>query len=275
MILDQAHPTAILYRQKKFMIDHVIDRICNHRGGARMIEAALVLVCKRPASGMGKQRLAASMGREAANCVAEALLACSLEDVQDWPGPVVIAPSHTADYVWAGRLLPYKRQKVCVQPQTDGNLGQRLNALDTVLRDGGLEQLIYIGSDAPALAAADYTEARKALLEYDVVLKRAVDGGVVLMGNRRPWPSLSALPWSTADLGSTLADCCRAAGQSVAILSEGFDVDRQDDVVHLITALKTDQRPARRALHLLASDLVKSTESIDSIDQKEESHVQF
>lgn len=237
-----------------------------------MTKAALVLVCKRPASGMGKQRLAASMGREAANCIGEALLACSLEDAQDWPGPVVIAPSHTADYAWAGRLLPYKRQKVRVQPQTCGNLGQRLNALDTVLRDGGLEHLIYIGSDAPALAAVDYTAAREALLEYDVVLKRAVDGGVVLMGSRRPWPSLSGLPWSTADLGSTLADCCRAAGQSVVILPEGFDVDRQDDVVHLITALKTDQRPARRALHRLTSDLVKS---MDSMDQSEESHVQF
>ena len=40
-----------------------------------MTEAALVLVCKRPASGIGKQRLAASIGGEAANHIAEALLA--------------------------------------------------------------------------------------------------------------------------------------------------------------------------------------------------------
>jgi hypothetical protein len=147
------------------MINHVIDRIFNKHERVRIAKAALVLVCKRPASGRGKQRLAASMGREAANCIAEALLACSLEDAQDWPGPVVIAPSHAADYVWAGGLLPYRRQKIRVQPQTVGNLGQRLNALDSVLRHGGLDQLIYIGSDAPALAAADYTAVREALLE--------------------------------------------------------------------------------------------------------------
>lgn len=237
-----------------------------------MTEAALVLVCKRPASGIGKQRLAASMGREAASCIAEALLACALEDAHDWPGAVVIAPSQTADFAWADALLPHKGQKIRVQPQTEGNLGQRLNALDKALRDGGLEQLIYIGSDAPALGVGDYAAACEALLESDVVLKRAVDGGVVLMGSRLAWPTLGGLPWSTASLGSSLARCCGAAGRSVAILPEGFDVDRQDDVVHLLAALKTDQRPARRALHLLASDLVKS---MNAVDPGERRHVEF
>ena len=51
----------------------------------------LVLVCKRPALGIGKQRLAAKVGQELALQIAEALLACALEDVLAWPGSVVIA----------------------------------------------------------------------------------------------------------------------------------------------------------------------------------------
>src|SRR5512134_154575 len=104
-----------------------------------MTEAALVLVCKRPAVGIGKQRLAASIGGEAANRIAEALLACALEDAGAWPGPVIIAPADPADHAWASALLPLARVrlKIRVELQAEGNLGQRLNALDHKLRGSG------------------------------------------------------------------------------------------------------------------------------------------
>jgi hypothetical protein len=110
------------------------------------------------------------------------------------------------------------------------------------------------------------------LPKYETVLKPAVDGGVVLMASRRHWPALGGLAWSTARLGADLVRCCRAAGQSIAELAHSFDVDEKDDIVRLITALKSDQRPARRALHLLACELVQVK---DSMDTEEESHVRF
>lgn len=234
---------------------------------AGMTGVALVLVCKRPALGIAKQRLAASLGREAAMRIAEALLACALEDAGDWAGPVVIAPAHPSDYAWAGTLLPQSRPNVYIQPQATGNLGQRLNSLDRELRGMGLEQLVYIGSDAPALAAADYAAVSNALPYYDSVLMPAEDGGVVLMANRLEWPMLSGLPWSTTRLGTALADCCRAVGQSVATLRRSFDVDEQDDLIRLETALSMDQRPARRALRALVCDLVQQS------PQREAGHV--
>ena len=154
-----------------------------------MAELVLVLVCKRPALGIAKQRLAASVGQEGARRVAEALLACALEDAREWPGPVVIAPAHASDYAWAS-LLPQLQPKIHIVPQTEGNLGQRLNAVDHSLRERA-GALIYIGSDAPALVAADHAAAREALLNHDIVLKPAADGGVVLMGSRRSWPMLT------------------------------------------------------------------------------------
>jgi glycosyltransferase A (GT-A) superfamily protein (DUF2064 family) len=226
-----------------------------------MTEIALVLVCKRPAPGIGKQRLAASLGPETANRIAEALLACALEDAGDWPGPVVIAPAHTSDCAWAGTLLPRLRSKVRIQPQATGNLGQRLNVLDQELRGAGMEQLVYIGSDAPALTALDYAEVSDAMLDHDTVLMPAEDGGVVLMASRGPWPTLSGLPWSTARLGAALADCCRAAGQSVAMLTHGFDVDEPEDLFRLPAVLRMDRRPARRALHAVACDLIQLREA--------------
>lgn len=229
--------------------------------------AALVLVCKRPASGIGKQRLAASVGREAALQIAEALLACALEDAANWAGPVVIAPAHPSDHAWADTLLPRSRPNVYIKPQAAGNLGQRLNGLDRELRGMGLEQLVYIGSDAPALTAADYAAVSDVLPHYDSVLMPAEDGGVVLMASRHEWPVLGDLPWSTTRLGTSLADCCRAAGQSVATLKHSFDVDEHHDLVRLAAALRTDQRSARRALRALVSDLVQQGQ------QREADHV--
>lgn len=221
-----------------------------------MTEIALVLVCKRPTLGIAKQRLATCLGRVTAKRIADSLLACALEDARDWQGPVVIAPADISDDAWAASLLPQLQPKIHIVLQANGNLGQRLNVIDHKLRARGLEQLVYIGSDAPALTAADYAAARAALLHHDSVLKPAADGGVVLMGSRQRWPMLDALPWSTGNLGSALAGCCRATGQSLAILSRGFDVDEEQDIFRLIEELKADQRPARCALHELACDIV-------------------
>ena len=224
-------------------------------------EAALVLVCKRPGYGIGKQRLAATLGREAANQVAQSLLRCALEDAHDWPGPVIVAPAHPQDHSWAETLLTgikWKGRKVHVLPQTTGNLGQRLNILDLELRQMGLEQLVYIGSDAPSLNPVHYAEVRDALQQTDTVLIPAEDGGVVLMASRQNWPVLSDLPWSTAHLGAGLARRCSAAGRSITILKHGYDVDEHADLARLVVSLALDPRPARRALHKLACSLVQS-----------------
>lgn len=221
-----------------------------------MKSPALVIVCKRPMPGFGKQRLVASLGVEVTQRVAEALLNCALEDACSWEGPVVIAPASGEDVTWASTLLPQTQSRVWVQPQVAGNLGQRLNALDFELRSKEMEQLIFIGSDSPALAEADYMAVTGALQHHDTVLMPAVDGGVVLMASCCPWPSLRALPWSSDQLGAALADCCRRAGQLIATLNEGSDVDELSDLIRLATMLADDLRPARRTLHQLVVSII-------------------
>lgn len=218
---------------------------------------ALVLVCKRPSLGHGKQRLARFLGLETTQRVAEALLACAVEDAASWPGPVIIAPASRHDSDWAIALLQPFQPQTLVIPQVSGNLGQRLKALDLTLRRQGIgiNQLVYIGSDAPNLSLADYSIVRERLQQYDTVLKPAIDGGVVLMSSCCEWPELSDLPWSTDKLAMALADACQAAGHSVCILEKGSDVDELDDFMRLTTQLAKDQRPARRALHQLVCDI--------------------
>lgn len=223
-----------------------------------MDETTLILVCKKPAPGIGKQRLAANLGNEMTQKVAEALLACALEDACNWFGPVVIAPASTADIEWARAFSAPIPSSVAVVPQIAGNLGQRLNALDKTLRAQGMKQLVFIGSDSPGLDTADYAAARAALQYADIVLIPALDGGVVLMASRCAWPDLSALPWSSDQLGAALIDACHSAKQSVKTLGQGADVDEFGDFVKLINLLKHDQRPARRVLLELTKNIIST-----------------
>ena len=227
--------------------------------------ATLVVFCKRPHPGQGKQRISAALGARLTAELAGLLLDTALEDAADWPGPVVIAPAAEADRDWAAALPG--RHSVCCQP--DGNLGERLNGVDRQLRDGGATCLIYIGSDAPLLNPAYFAAARQALMSNDVVLGPAEDGGVVLMGSRQGWPELAGLPWSGQKLGESLELICRASGQTVKYLPASYDIDFAHDLPRLFTDLATDERPARRRLSAwLAANRLNRTAADDAHESR-------
>jgi glycosyltransferase A (GT-A) superfamily protein (DUF2064 family) len=206
----------------------------------------LVVFCRRPAPGIGKRRLARELGETVTLTLSELLLATALEDLTEWPGPKVLAPSEPQDVDWA-RALPVFADDVVAQP--DGNLGVRLAGVDRVLRARGHTHILYIGSDAPVLGPADYRRARAALAAFDVVLGPALDGGVTCLGSRNQWPELAHLPWSGTELHAALQNVCESAGQTVENLPPRYDVDVPADLRRLCTDLVADVRPARRALY--------------------------
>lgn len=213
---------------------------------------ALVLFCRRPMPGEGKRRLAHALGEELALVIAEALLACALEDAASWRGRLLISPARAEDAPWAGSLLG---RPVEVVPQGEGNLGERIGAVDAAVRCGGRGRVLFIGSDAPAMRGGDLEAAAAALDDADVVLIPASDGGVTLMGSRRPWPPLADLPWSESALGAALGRRCAAAHLTVVGLPASFDIDEIADLPPALAALGDDPRPARRRLHALLSTL--------------------
>ena len=222
----------------------------------------LVLMCKRPKLHQGKQRLAQTLGADAAFEIAKLLLDCAIEDAQAWSGDVVLAVAHQEDVAWAQTLVDKKLSsgannagvnKASVIFQGAGNLGDRLNAIDQTLRrqnkcQQGHLSTVFIGTDAPMLRQAHYLGLNEMLATNDVVLNMAADGGVVIMSNSKPWPKLSDLPWSSPYLGASLAACCHSWGLSVAYHTPGYDIDEKVDLVTLQQDLKDDSRPARQAL---------------------------
>jgi rSAM/selenodomain-associated transferase 1 len=206
----------------------------------------LVVFCRRPALGSGKRRLARELGDPATLAISELLLATTLEDVATWAGHRVIAPAEPGDEAWV-RSLPVPVDAVL--PQPSGNLGVRLAGVDRVLRDQGHTRLLYIGSDAPVLAHADYLAACHALTTHDVVLGPALDGGVTFLGGRQAWPELAHLPWGSETLHAALQAICERAGLTVRNLPPRYDVDVPADLRRLCADLAGDVRPARLALY--------------------------
>lgn len=218
--------------------------------------AALVLFCRRPARGVGKQRLARALGESPALAIATALLECALEDVAAWPGALIISPACREDLGWAEALIARPKQLI---PQPQGNLGQRLRQVDAETRRLGFDRVLFIGSDAPSLQLGDLLAAGDALAEADVVLIPAADGGVALMGSRTAWPDLAGLPWSEAGLADALERECRASGRTLARLGSSYDIDEVSDLARAVQALGDDLRAARKRLRLL---LVQACDAI-------------
>ncbi len=215
--------------------------------------ATLVLLCKRPLAGQGKQRLAATFGAEETLFLAEGFLHCALEDLMAWPGAVVLVPASQGDRDWAEQLISALAVKnlanATVVPQHQGNLGHRIIELDRQLLKLGHQRRVYIGSDAPILSPRHYQQVLNQLGQAEVVLSSADDGGVTIMATTAPWPAaLTDLPWSTDRLGQALADCCRDQGLTVGYIEPSYDIDFEVDLTRLQIDLEQDQRPARQQL---------------------------
>lgn len=198
----------------------------------------LVLVFKAPPR--AKSRLRKQLGA-ATNELATQLLHCALEDLRQWPGPVTLAATDDEDARWLADNDYFPDTPLV---QGTGNLGERLIQIDLQMRNKGAEHVIIIGSDCPAMDNAYLTNAARQLSRQDYVLGQALDGGVSLMGARRPWPPLADLPWSTPELGDALAQRCRLKTMLPALR----DVDHVNDLVPLTSELASDTRAARVAL---------------------------
>jgi len=225
-------------------------------------DAVLTLFFRRPLLGVGKQRLAAGIGRENALRVAELLLECALEDMAAWPGVLVFAVADKVDNLWAQQLLNQRFiGRTChLVNQPNGNIGQRLNCIDTRLRRMRYSEIYYIGSDAPLLHSGIFSASANALATSDVALASSEDGGVTLMASKQGWPDIRHLPWSTDKLGQSLENSCLEAGHSVATVGGLYDVDTLDDLNRALIDLVTDPRQSRQTFCRETSLILNSLE---------------
>lgn len=115
--------------------------------------------------------------------------------------------------------------------QGPGNLGDRLlRSLESAYQSGA-SRIVIIGTDCPELDAALLHRAFVALVDHDLVLGPAVDGGYYLIGVRRLIPELfTHIAWSTAAVLSQTMTVAQQLGLTIALLPPLSDVDYPADL---------------------------------------------
>jgi uncharacterized protein len=189
-----------------------------------MTQAALLL--KAPREGEVKTRLACSIGAERATKIYRALVEHQLAQIPaSWQTVVHYAPADAGMEMrsWLGRFLLNRHDFV---PQPNGDLGSRLiSAMDHGFASGaGI--VFFLGGDCPGLSHRYLKEAEAALIQTDMVIAPARDGGYVLLGLRKPVAAIfKEIEWSSETVFAATLRRAIAAGLSFHCLPPLEDVD--------------------------------------------------
>ncbi len=121
-----------------------------------------------------------------------------------------------------------------IHPQAEGDLGDRMLAALRHATAHGCAGIV-IGTDCPAQTSHDLATAATLLVDHDVVLQPAHDGGYVLIGMQKPHAGLfERMRWGTDSvLSATRARIVRL-GLNCAEMQALPDLDRPEDVKHAL-----------------------------------------
>jgi len=203
------------------------------------------LMCKRPAPGVSKTRLAAVVGSERAAQLAQAFLLDSAGLAR-----LIAQREHAALTAFftpadAGEAMAALLPGWVLEPQAEGDLGARMShAMERIFAQGATAAML-IGTDAPTLPPA-LIELMLAALHSgaDAACIPALDGGYCSIAFARPLPSLlKNMPWSTAALLDATRARASAEGLRFDVLPAWHDVDEADDLGLLRRTLDGEALP--------------------------------
>lgn len=174
------------------------------------------ILSRAPIAGRCKTRLIPRLGARGAAWVQRRLTERAIAHACAAVGPAQVTLWCAPDAAHAFFARCRSVYGVRLARQVPGDLGQRMRG--TLRRKPGL----LVGADAFGLQTQDLHEAAQALTSADFVLVPANDGGFVLIGARRPVPSLQGVAWSSGRECLQTASRLRRAGK-LAILASGRD----------------------------------------------------
>lgn len=191
--------------------------------------AVLGIFAKWPAPGRVKTRLGVSPRRAVE--VALAFLRDTmvrLHDVAD-QRHLVFAPAEARDDV-----ADFADPAYDLTPQTEGDLGQRLEHFFRDRFAAGASKVVVVGTDSPTLPVAHVADAFRQLDEADVVLGPATDGGYYLIGCRRLPPIFTGIAWSGPQVLAQTVAQLPDPSWTLALLPPWYDVDTPESWAMLV-----------------------------------------
>jgi uncharacterized protein len=193
--------------------------------------ARIILFTRYPEPGRAKTRLIPVLGAGGAAALHRRMTERILETIERHAVTsdvrVEIRLAGGADDLARAWLGPER----WIRPQGPGNLGDRMLRAATEAAVEGAPSTVIVGADCPAITEAHLAEAFAALIESEIVLGPAVDGGYYLIGLRQPRSCLfRGIDWGTS---SVLSETVRAAEEACltpTLIDALPDVDRPEDL---------------------------------------------
>lgn len=151
-------------------------------------------------------------------------------------------------------------------PQGDGNLGQRMRRAFEEALEQGMQRIVCVGSDCPALTYNLLNTALQKLEDHDIVLGPATDGGYYLIAMKQLHPDLfTNIEWGTSRvLAKTLA-IAQSSGLPVHQLAKLSDVDEPADLEHWHQINSDDKRTLRPWLSVIIPTLNEEASIVHAI----------
>ncbi len=187
----------------------------------------IAVLAKAPVAGVAKTRLIPALGAAGAARAARTMLLQTLRRTQAWPTTLWCAPNLEARFFRALR----KCRALPMRDQTEGDIGERMwSAAQSHFAQHPQTPLLIVGTDCPAMRPAHLQHAARALLDHEVVLIPAEDGGYVLIGLRAAHRAVfTAVQWSTERVMEQTCAILQREGLSYAVLASLWDVDTPAD----------------------------------------------
>ena len=195
-----------------------------------------IVFTRYPEPGKAKTRLIPVLGAEGAAVIHRQLTEYAIAQVKQLQSsyPLSVEVHFTGGdrqlmQDWLGDGIIYREQ-------SEGDLGLRMaSAFQRTFTDG-MDYVIIIGSDCPALNSQIIAEAFQALSQHDLVLGPATDGGYYLIGLRRLIPEIfTGISWSTSEVLQQTVKIAENLNLAVAYLPILSDVDRPEDLNNFYT----------------------------------------
>ncbi len=188
---------------------------------------AFGVFAKQPLAGQVKTRLARMTSPAWAQRVAQASLEDSIDRFR------AVSAARSIVYSAADGKSYFKRlanDQFSLVPQTDGDLGQRLQSFFNRCRRQRYRRKVVVGSDSPTLPLEYIEQAFELLRKNDVVIGPALDGGYYLIGGGPRMPAIfDDIPWSSAQVLEKTVARLQATSSRLALLPPWYDVDTVDD----------------------------------------------
>lgn len=191
----------------------------------------VAILARAPVPGAAKTRLIPALG------------AAGAARLQRWMLQRTVAMALVADVgpvsLWCAGDPAHPDFAVCrafgrvdLHPQAEGDLGERM--LAAVASSPTPAGTLVIGTDCPALGAAQLRESARALGGNDAVVIPAEDGGYVLIGMKTPAPeAFAGVDWGSARVMAQTRQRLAALGWRWHEADPLWDVDLPQDLERL------------------------------------------